>query len=101
MVNTTNLVPGSEKVLNENFDLLNANPSVNVVAEGHTDASGPMELNKKLSADRAQFVKDYLVKKGIKADRISTASFGPDKPAMENSTDAGRQLNRRVELKTK
>lgn len=101
IVNTTNLVPGSERILDENTEILKANPSVNIIAEGHTDASGPMELNKKLSEGRANFVKDYLVKKGINAARISTASFGPDKPAVDNSTEAGRQLNRRVELKVK
>lgn len=66
---------------------------------GHTDNEGNAEKNMLLSEKRAKAVKAYLVKKGAKDDRILTEWFGQTQPIADNATPAGRQKNRRVEMK--
>ncbi len=66
---------------------------------GHTDSTGGRALNMKLSAERANSVKLFLVAQGIANNRIYTAGLGPDYPVADNASVAGRQKNRRVELK--
>ena len=66
---------------------------------GHTDNVGKSEANVKLSENRANAVKDYLVQKTIDPKRIFTAGYGSQKPIAPNTTAEGRQKNRRVELK--
>ncbi len=66
--------------------------------EGHTDNSGDAVTNTKLSQDRADSVRVYVVKKGVEVDRVKAAGFGPDRPADTNDTPAGRENNRRVEF---
>ncbi|MES2448394.1 MAG: OmpA family protein [Bacteroidota bacterium] len=65
---------------------------------GHTDATGSRELNLRLSKDRAEAVKAYLVSQGANASRIEATGYGPDQPISTNKTAAGRQENRRVEF---
>ncbi len=65
---------------------------------GHTDNIGTPEANLRLSENRTLAVKNYLVKKGIAADRIKTEWFGQTKPVASNTTPEGRQQNRRVEM---
>lgn len=64
---------------------------------GHTCSLGPLELNKKLSLQRAEKAKSYLISKGIKANRIITIGKGETEPLVENTDPAARELNRRVE----
>jgi OOP family OmpA-OmpF porin len=71
-------------------------PETTTTIEGHTCSMGPAEYNLKLSARRAQAVKDYLVHAGVDAFRLSTAAYGETKPVADNSTEAGREKNRRV-----
>jgi outer membrane protein OmpA-like peptidoglycan-associated protein len=66
--------------------------------EGHTDKVGSAEYNRKLSRDRANAVKEYLIGKGVDAGRLTTAGFGFDRPIATNDTDEGRSKNRRVEF---
>ena len=66
--------------------------------EGHTDNSGNPEKNMILSQNRAKSVMDYIVSKGITADRITFKGFGITKPMVANDTPENRQLNRRVEF---
>jgi outer membrane protein OmpA-like peptidoglycan-associated protein len=68
---------------------------------GHTDNKGSSDYNKKLSDSRAKAVLDYLVKKGISPDRMTSVGYGFDRPMAPNDTDAGRQLNRRTEFEIK
>jgi type IX secretion system PorP/SprF family membrane protein len=67
--------------------------------EGHTDAQGLPEKNMKLSQERAEAVKVYLVTKGVNASNITTIGKGQTEPVSDNNTEKGRSLNRRVEMK--
>lgn len=67
--------------------------------QGHTDDKGTDEFNLKLSQNRADAVKKYLVSKGIVADTITAKGFGESVPLVANDTDANREKNRRVEFK--
>jgi len=66
--------------------------------DGHTDSVGSKALNQKLSQSRAQAVLDYLVSKGVSADRLTAKGFGEDTPIASNNTRSGRAKNRRVEI---
>lgn len=65
---------------------------------GHTDNTGSMALNMRLSKERAESIKAYLVSQGANASRIEATGYGPSQPIATNKTKAGRQLNRRVEF---
>ncbi len=80
---------------------LQAYPDAKISIEGHTDDLGEDEFNQKLSEDRANSVKNYLVAKGVDGDRLSTMGFGEYRPAFPNTTKGNRQKNRRVEFKVK
>ena len=97
--NKADIKPAFAPILDEAVAALKANPSVNVVIEGHTDSTGPEAYNKALSAKRADAVKSYLVSKGISAARLSTVALGESQPIADNKTAEGRRMNRRVELK--
>lgn len=70
-----------------------------VEVAGHTDSTGSLEYNQTLSEKRAQSVADYLASQGITRDRLVAVGFGPRYPLASNTTEEGRQQNRRVELK--
>lgn len=69
-----------------------------VIAIGHTDSIGSDAYNQKLSERRAQAVKDYMVSKGVSADRIQIKGMGESQPVADNKTKEGRAKNRRVEI---
>ena len=86
-------------LLDQVAEVIKGHPELkHVVVEGHTDSVGKAETNRKLSQDRANAVMAYLVKKGVAAERLAARGYGPDRPAAENSTAAGREQNRRVEF---
>jgi outer membrane protein OmpA-like peptidoglycan-associated protein/opacity protein-like surface antigen len=74
-------------------------PEVRVEVAGYTDSSGPQELNRRLSQERAESVRSYLVARGIDPERIVATGYGEQDPVASNETAAGRAMNRRVELK--
>lgn len=77
----SSLSPHAKKVMDENIKLLKKNPGAKIRIAGYTSASGTTAHNQKLSEERAQAVKDYLVKGGIKKERLSTIGYGEDWPA--------------------
>lgn len=90
--------PESEVPLNTVLELLKSDVSLTLEIQGHTDNVGAKAANLKLSADRADAVKAYLVKGGIDAARLSASGLGDAQPVGDNTTDAGRAQNRRVVL---
>jgi outer membrane protein OmpA-like peptidoglycan-associated protein len=78
--------------------LLEDNPTMEILISGHTDSTGSPALNKQLSEARAKAVQTYLIGKSVSAKRLQSKGFGDAKPIAPNSTDAGRQQNRRVEF---
>jgi len=88
---------GYDKDINDLAKVMKDYPDLNVVIEGHTDNVGTAAYNKKLSQRRAEAVKQYMVEKGIDANRITAEGFGFDRPIASNDTEEGRQKNRRVE----
>ncbi len=78
--------------------ILQAYPSLKLQVEGYTDSVGSDELNQKLSENRANAVKDFLISQGTDPSSISAAGYGKSNPVADNSTAAGRAQNRRVDL---
>ena len=78
--------------------ILLGHPGLSLEVEGHTDSTGSDELNQKLSEQRAEAVRGYLVEQGLAPDKITSKGFGKSMPVADNNTAAGRQQNRRVEL---
>ena len=70
-----------------------------ITVMGHTSSEGDPAFNQKLSQDRADAVKQWLVEKGIPSQRIKTRGAGPDEPIANNKTPAGKIKNRRIEFK--
>lgn len=79
-------------------ELLQSEPDNRIRIEGHTDASGPSELNLRLSQQRAEAVRSALADLGISADRITAVGMGEDFPIASNESDEGRARNRRVDV---
>lgn len=77
---------------------LKNNPDTDILIVGHTDASGTDEYNLKLSERRATSVKSLIESKGILSSRLSTEGRGEAEAIADNETEAGRALNRRVEI---
>src|SRR6185436_17856053 len=89
----------SYPICDEIVKLLKANPDIkHMTIDGHTDNRGALDMNNKLSQDRADSVMKYLTSHGIDESRLEAHGFGPSKPIDSNETDAGRQKNRRVEF---
>ena len=82
--------------------LLQANKNFILQIEGHTDSSGSLASNNKVSLSRANIVKEYLVNEyKINPEQISATGFGPTKPIADNKTQEGKAKNRRVEVTLK
>ena len=92
------LTEDSGKVLEQVQKLLTDNADLKLRIEGHTDEDGKVKDNLALSKKRAAAVKDWLVKNGVEAKRLTTEGYGSSKPVGDNKTDEGKAKNRRVEL---
>jgi outer membrane protein OmpA-like peptidoglycan-associated protein len=88
----------SYKILDNVYESLAEWTNVTLEIQGHTDSQGSVEYNQNLSQERADAVKFYLVQKGIESNRLTAVGYGEDNPISDNSTAAGREKNRRVEL---
>ncbi len=93
------LRPESHNALDQVFRFLENNPSVRLEISGHTDNTGTLRINQRLSRDRAKAVVDYLVGQGISPDRLVSQGYADTQPVATNATAAGREQNRRVEFK--
>ncbi len=89
----------SFKVLAVAVKLMKEFPEIKVEVAGHTDNLGEAAANKKLSQERAESVKTYLVAQGIDASRVFAVGFGDEKPVADNAKKAGQAKNRRIEFK--
>jgi OOP family OmpA-OmpF porin len=92
------LLPASNAELDKLYSFLEAHADLKIRLDGHTDNQGTDEHNLILSRARAEAVKEYLTGKGIAEERIVSEGHGRNQPVAPNDTDAGRQLNRRVEF---
>jgi outer membrane protein OmpA-like peptidoglycan-associated protein len=90
--------PESEVELLEVVRLLQAHPKWKVEVQGHTDSVGTAMYNQQLSQRRAEAVRQFLIQRGIKAERIQAKGYGSSRPIAPNTTEEGRALNRRTEI---
>jgi peptidoglycan-associated lipoprotein len=88
----------AETVLQQKVPILRANPGVRLRIGGHADERGSVEYNLALGLRRANSVRDYLVNFGIDASRVTTETFGEDRPVDRGTTEAAYQRNRRAEF---
>jgi outer membrane protein OmpA-like peptidoglycan-associated protein len=92
------LLPEARAVLDVVAQSLVDNPEVRLEIAGHTDSRSPAEYNLWLSEERAKAVRDYLIERGVAADRLVAKGYGLSRPIAPNDSPAGRARNRRVEL---
>jgi outer membrane protein OmpA-like peptidoglycan-associated protein len=96
------LLPAAQAKLTEVASALTKeDPVSKIIVEGHTDSQGTAAFNQDLSQHRADSVRDYLITRGIAADRISAQGFGPTRSIADNASPEGRANNRRVEIVVK
>lgn len=95
-----NIKPEYKAKVLEFAQIMKENPMLNAVIEGHTDSVGSDAYNEKLSAKRAEAVRNALISEGIEASRLKAVGYGEAKPIADNKTKDGRYTNRRVEANT-
>jgi OmpA-OmpF porin, OOP family len=98
-VGTAKISTESHSELDEVVKMLKDYPKMVIQLEGHTDVKGDPKLNMKLSQERVDAVKTYLVSKGSSKTRIKTKAFGGTMPLSKDNSDAAHKMNRRVELR--
>ena len=96
--NSSTVSDASKSALRNFASSLNSNPDTNIKIIGHTDNTGRVEYNQTLSEKRAKSVYDYLLNQSVSSNRMSFEGKGITEPVADNSTAAGRQQNRRVEI---
>ncbi len=97
--NRATLKPESYKSLNELAEFMLLKKSLIIELAGHTDSEGEEEANQILSQKRAEAVRNYLIKKGVSPKRMTAAGYGETQPIATNSTEQGKALNRRTEVR--
>jgi outer membrane protein OmpA-like peptidoglycan-associated protein len=93
------LRPASLAELDRIAAMMAANPAAEIELSGHTSSEGDAALNRSLSYARVKACKDYIVGKKIDTGRILVVGYGPDRPVAPNDSEAGREQNRRVEMR--
>ena len=96
--NSATIKPPMRSVLDPFVSTLKDDPNVRLTIVGHTDSTGSDAVNNPLSVERAQSVRDYLAARGVSPTRIATMGRGEHEPVADNTTEAGRARNRRVEI---
>jgi len=97
-VDSYSLKPETQKQLVEFAQTLNKYEDTDIRIEGHADATGSEEHNLKLSRQRADAVGNFLEAQGVKTSRVDEKGYGESQPVADNSTEAGRRKNRRVDI---
>jgi outer membrane protein OmpA-like peptidoglycan-associated protein len=97
-LNEADLMPGAMRTIDQLAQFLKNHPEYNASIEGHTDSTGSASYNQQLSERRAESVSTAIQVRGIDAERLMAKGLGENYPVATNSTDAGRQQNRRVEI---
>jgi outer membrane protein OmpA-like peptidoglycan-associated protein len=92
------LRPAAREKLARVGGIVLSHPGLKIEVEGHTDSVGSDEFNQKLSEQRANAVREYLLSQGMQASSLTAKGFGESTPVASNDTAAGKQQNRRVEL---
>src|SRR5699024_877491 len=92
------LRPDVKQSIQELGDILQDYENTKVLFAGHTDSKGSDEYNQELTEKRAQAVANYAAKQGVDSERMIISGYGENDPVADNSTEAGRQQNRRVEI---
>ncbi|MCU0681654.1 MAG: OmpA family protein [Polyangiaceae bacterium] len=92
------LLPLAQEKLTQVAQALKEQEGATITVEGHTDSQGPASVNQELSQNRARAVREFLVARGLPAERVSAAGYGPDRPISDNKSPEGRANNRRVEI---
>lgn len=92
----SSLTSEAVNTLKAQAEWLQANPDTNVIVEGHTDDRGTREYNLALGERRAVAVKNYLISRGVDAERIKTISYGKERPAVVGANEAAWAQNRRA-----
>ena len=97
--NKATIRPQSKAVLGNAATVLKNYPSISLEISGHTSSEGDAGVNQRLSQERADAVKQWLVDNGVPPERIKTRGAGAEEPIADNKTAAGREKNRRIEFK--
>ncbi len=92
------LRPEATRVLDEAFAAMRDDATLRIEVDGYTCNIGTAEYNLALGERRARAVQDYLVSRGVSADRLHTVSYGEERPKYDNSREETRRLNRRAAL---
>ncbi|UFH54651.1 OmpA family protein [Spirosoma sp. KNUC1025] len=92
------LLPDAMPALEQLLAFMQSKPTAEIELSGHTDNQGDFDQNLRLSKERVDVVKAYLVQNGIVASRITTRGYGPTRPIASNNSETTRKLNRRVEM---
>jgi peptidoglycan-associated lipoprotein len=93
--NSANLTPAARTALSNNIEFMRNNPGVRVQIEGHCDERGGVQYNLALGERRARSIRDYMVSMGIEARRMSTISFGKERPLAFGHDESAWSQNRR------
>lgn len=92
------LRPTAREALAKFSGIVQAYPGLTLTIEGHTDSTGTVDFNQKLSEERAASVRDYLAHQGLPVANMTAVGLGEAMPVADNDTAFGRQKNRRVEI---
>ena len=92
------ITPASVPTLKQLAAVIKTCPTVRIRVEGHTDTDGHFDRNERLSANRARSVAAYLARAGVAPSRLSSVGFGQMRPRVPNTSEANKQLNRRIEF---
>jgi outer membrane protein OmpA-like peptidoglycan-associated protein len=96
--NSSALTPSSHIELDKLANLMQENPSMHIELSAHTDDVGSEQFNQRLSQQRGESAKKYLLRKGVAPERIEAKGYGKSKPLVPNDSEGNRAINRRVEF---